>query len=55
MNQIIARMSDFARTTKDDALSVLVSNVANRLTNQGSLFEKPLSQREIAIIRPFMK
>ena len=55
MITLIERMSDFARTTKNDTLSVAVSKVVNRLEHQSALFEIPLTASEIAIIRPFLQ
>jgi hypothetical protein len=55
VSQLVERMCDFAAKTKDDRISVLVSRVADRLAHQGSLFEKPLDQREIAVIDLFLK
>jgi hypothetical protein len=53
--QLVERMFDYAAKTKDDRVSVLVSRTADRLAHQGSLFEKALDQREIAVINLFLK
>ena len=53
--KLVKRMFDFAAKTKDDRVSVLVSRVGDRLAHQGSLFEKPLNKRELAVVELFLK
>jgi len=63
INKILARMSKFAATTKDDRLSVVVSRAAQRLANQPGVRgvthtladERPLTRSELAVIQPFMR
>lgn len=52
---IVSRMGDFAATTEDDNLSVVVARAARRLHHQGSMCEKKLTFQEMLVIRPFMK
>ena len=54
LTALIAAMGRFASTTKNDQLSVEVSRVAQRLQHVNKPFERPLSARERAIIRPFL-
>lgn len=51
---VIERMSNFARTTRNDVLSNAVSHAASRLAHQGSVCEKPLTMAEYKVIRPFL-
>lgn len=53
--KLVERMFDYAAKTKDDRVSVLVSRTADRLAHQGSLFEKPLNQREQSVVALFLK
>lgn len=52
--RMIDAMTQFASTTKDDRLSVEVARVAQRLQHAGKAFEKPLTRREISVMRPFL-
>lgn len=54
VGQIVSRMGRFAATTTNDALSVAVAAAARRLHHQGTMFEKRLTEKEMAIIRPFL-
>ena len=53
--KLVAKMGEFAAKTKDDRLSVEVSRVANRLSHAGAAFERRLTTRELAVIRPFLR
>jgi len=52
---VIARMGEFAQSTKNDKLSNAVARVAERLAHVGAICEAPLTKSEMAIIRPFMQ
>lgn len=54
LTALIDAMGRFASTTKDDRLSVEVARVAQRLQHVSKPFEKPLTARERAVIRPFL-
>jgi len=49
----IEAMERFASTARSDDVSVNVARVADRLAHCGAPFEKPLTKRELAIIRTF--
>lgn len=61
--KVIARMTKFAATTKDDHLSVRVSRVAHRLATMPGVNPNahtqpafvPLTSTEESIIRPFLR
>ncbi len=50
---IVDRLHQAASKATDDEVSNMIAKLANRLTHQGSLFEKPLTQREIFLISKF--
>ena len=54
LDVLIEAMGRFASTTRNDRLSVEVSRVVQRLQNVGKPFARPLSQRDLAVIRPFL-
>lgn len=54
LSAVVDAMTNFASTTRDDRLSVEVARVAHRLQHMGGAFEKPLTRREMSVIRPFM-
>jgi len=51
---VVARMSDFACTTRNDVLANAVAHAASRLAHQGAVCENPLTMAEFKIIRPFL-
>jgi hypothetical protein len=51
---VLDRMSVAARATKDDARSVQLMRVADRLAHQGAFGEKPLTAAEIAVVKEFL-
>ena len=50
---VIDRLHQAASKAADDEVSNMISKLANRLAHQGSLFEKPLTDREIFLIGKF--
>lgn len=54
LGAVVDAMTSFASTTKNDRLSVEVARVAHRLQHLGGAFEKPLTRREMSVIRPFL-
>ena len=51
---VLDRMSAAARATKDDARSVQLMRVADRLAHQGAFGEKPLTREEIDVVKEFL-
>jgi hypothetical protein len=51
---VVERMSDYARTTRNDRLANAVAHAASRLAHQGAICENPLTLAEFKIIRPFL-
>lgn len=54
LGKVLDAMTQFASTTENHQLSVEVARVAWRLQHAGKPFEKPLTRREISVIRPFI-
>lgn len=54
LTALIDAMGLFASTTRNDTLSVEVARVVQRLRHVNRPFERPLTARERAIIRPFL-
>lgn len=54
LTALVEAMTKFASKTKDDRLSVEVARVAQRLQHVNKPFEKPLTRRELAVMRPFL-
>lgn len=54
LSAVVEAMTSFASTTQNDRLSVEVARVARRLQHRGTAFERPLTRREVAVIRPFL-
>jgi len=52
--QLVQAMTDFSANTKNDAASVAVARVTNRLAHQGSSFEPPLTRSEMRIVNLFI-
>ena len=55
IDQVVAAMTRFASSTRDDRLSVSVARVANRLQNQGNPFERPLTAHEQRVVNMFVE
>ena len=55
IDKVVERMGNFAATTKDDKLSVMVSRLASRLAHMQDMNSRQLSSADLAIIRPFLK
>ena len=53
-SQIIDRMHNAAKTTKDDAESNRISRLAHRLEHHGAVCEKPMTSDEIKQIMEFI-
>jgi hypothetical protein len=51
---IITNLMLKASNTKDDAEANLLSHLANRISHQGSPFEKPLTKQEISAIQKYI-
>lgn len=54
LGAVVDAMTRFASTTQNDRLSVEVARVAHRLQHMGDAFEKPLTRRELSVVRPFL-
>lgn len=54
VHDLVERISKAASYEKDDARSVELARVANRLAHQGTICEKPLTKQEIALINQFL-
>lgn len=54
LHNVINKMSDIAQKTKDDALSVQLCRISNRLAHQGYAFESELTDEETAFVSKFI-
>lgn len=53
-SQVIDRMHQAVKTTKDDAEANRISRLAHRLEHYGAVCEKPLTREEIKQIMEFI-
>jgi hypothetical protein len=54
-HELIARIHEAAKTAKVDAEANMFSRLAERVANQASLFEAPLTKEELALVQRFVK
>ena len=55
VNDLLAKIQEATKTAKVDAEANMFSRLAERVANQTSLFEAPLTEEELKLVKRFVK